>query len=159
MIANPSSIEAFLLQAFTEDQDARAANDYEKYEEISRRHVATLRPYLENHEWVLKGKQEVYAWTLAQHADHDVEFQEYCLHLMRGCSSRQDLIAYLTDRTLVNRGLPQLYGTQLYLNELTGEYHPHEIQLPLGVNTRRIAVGLNALSEYIAGMYEVSLPT
>jgi hypothetical protein len=148
------TIEEFLTQAFTEDQDARMANQYEKYEEISKRHVATLRPWLETHKWTLEGKVEMYAWTLIQHADHDVEFQEYCLHLMRKRSSRQDLIAYLTDRTLVNRNLPQLYGTQLYLDEVTKEYHPYDIRLPLTVDIRRKAVSLNPLSEYIAGMYE-----
>lgn len=148
------TIEDFLAQAFTEDQNARMANDYSKYAELSKRHVATLRPWLESHKWALEGKQEMYAWTLVQHADHNVEFQEYCLALMKERSSRLDLIAYLTDRTLVNRKLPQVYGTQLYLDELTEEYHPYDIELPLTVDSRRMAVGLNPLSEYIAGMYE-----
>lgn len=149
MTANETNIETFLLQAFSEDQNARMANEFDKYEDLNRCHVATLKPWLETHGWALSGKQKMYAWTLVQHADHDVEFQEYCLLLMRERSNRQDLIAYLSDRTLVNRKLPQLY-----LDELTNEYQPYDIELPLTVDIRRMAVGLNPLSEYIAGMYE-----
>ena len=153
------SIEEFLVQAFTEDQDARMAGEYEKYEEVSRHHVDILRPWLGTHGWALTGKHEMYTWTLIQHADHDIEFQEYCLSLMKEGSSRQDLIAYLTDRTLVNRGHPQIYGTQLYLDELTKEYRPHNMVEPLTVDTRRAVVGLDPLSKYIAGMHEFIPPT
>lgn len=139
-------IEEFLLQAFNEDQEIRLANEFNKYEEISKKHIAILKPYL-----------ETYAWTLIQHSDYDIEFQEYCLSLMKKSSNRQDLIAYLTDRILINRNLPQIYGTQLYFDEVSKKYRPHEIELPLTVESRRMEVGLNSLSDYIQGMYEFNL--
>jgi len=70
------------------------------------------------------------AWLVAQHADHDVKFQEYCLNLMKNASDGDVLkkqIAYLTDRILVNTGKKQLYGTQFYLNK-KGVYGPRPIK-------------------------------
>ena len=56
------------------------------------------------------------AWLLVQHADHDPDFQSECLSLMEEALKAKDVIAsnvaYLTDRVRVNKGLPQIYGTQ-----------------------------------------------
>lgn len=69
------------------------------------------------------------AWLLIQHADSDVEFQQYCLELMErevesGGVAKSD-VAFLTDRILVNKGKPQLYGTQFY--ESKGKLIPMSI--------------------------------
>jgi hypothetical protein len=58
-------------------------------------------------------------WLLVQHAPHD--FQEECLPLLedavaRGDASPRDL-AYLTDRVLMFRGEPQVYGTQYQVRD------------------------------------------
>ena len=53
------------------------------------------------------------AWLLAQHADHHVTLQRRCLDAMRQAGAEASLIAYLTDRVLLNEGQPQIYGTQL----------------------------------------------
>jgi len=56
------------------------------------------------------------AWLLVQHADRDVAFQEYCLMLMKVAAFTGDVspgdLRYLTDRVQINKGLPQVYGTQ-----------------------------------------------
>jgi len=61
------------------------------------------------------------AWLIAQHADHDLNFQKNCLKIInkkvkKNLVDKKDL-AYLTDRILVNQGKPQLYGTQFYVNK------------------------------------------
>ena len=95
------------------------------------------------------------AWLLVQHADHNVDFQEQCLGLMKKLgepevSSRD--IAYLEDRVRVNRKLPQLFGTQF--TEVDGQFVPKEIEDPEHVDERRQAMGLGTLAEAIREMEE-----
>lgn len=95
------------------------------------------------------------AWLLVQHADADPEFQKKCLDLMKkappGEVSGKD-IAYLTDRTLINSGQPQVYGTQL--NE---KFEPSPMSDPDHVDKRRAEVGLGPLKEYIEKTREAYL--
>jgi hypothetical protein len=82
------------------------------------------------------------AWLLAQHAPPD--FQEQCLPLIedavaRGDASRRDL-AYLTDRVLMDRGQPQIYGTQYLVKD--GTLTLWTVQEPGGLDERRGALGL-----------------
>jgi len=92
-------------------------------------------------------------WTIVQHCDDDVSFQQKVLIAMdkevkRHNASGRDY-AYLKDRVLVNQKHKQLYGTQLQLNSKTKLYEPLPIQDPLKVDLRRKAVGLEPLNEYI----------
>ena len=101
------------------------------------------------------GSQASYvAWLLVQHADHDREFQQSCLALMKAQPadevSKQN-IAYLEDRVLVGQGQPQIYGTQFYTN-VQGELVPRPIEDSENVDKRRAEVGLNTLAEYTATM-------
>ena len=95
------------------------------------------------------------AWLLVQHADHDVEFQSYCLSLMKELSSeevRLQDIALLTDRIRVNKGEPQVYGTQF--RQIDGKHVPKTIEDIENVNKRRKEMGLDTLEENIQGMYK-----
>jgi len=90
------------------------------------------------------------AWLLAQHADLDPAFQRRCLELMwlaveRGEASPVDL-AHLTDRVLLASGEPQLYGTQVTVQE--GQYLPARLQDPETVDARRAAVGLDPIAAH-----------
>jgi hypothetical protein len=90
------------------------------------------------------------AWLLVQHADGDVDFQERCLELlgqavMDGEASPTHL-AYLQDRVALNRGRPQLYGTQFVQRD--GRLEPHPIEDEARVDERRAAVGLEPLADY-----------
>lgn len=88
------------------------------------------------------------AWLIAQHADHDVEFQAYCLKLMKN-ENPDDLnprnIAYLEDRVRVNQGQPQLYGTQFF--EVGAELKPRPIENIKHLDERRTKVGLGPFEE------------
>jgi len=93
------------------------------------------------------------AWLLVQHADHDIDFQECCLGLMKSLSVEEvDVtdIAYLEDRIRVNRGRPQLYGTQFYEKNKgdPSSYGPRQIEDLDRVDERRKSVGLESLEEY-----------
>ena len=80
-----------------------------------------LREILAEHGWPgfdLVGEDgEDAAWAIAQHADHDPEFQRCALALLavaveHGQGSPGNL-AYLSDRVAVASGEPQRYGTQV----------------------------------------------
>lgn len=100
----------------------------------------------------LKGANN--AWLLVQHADHDIDFQKYCLQLMKdapqGEVNKID-IAYLEDRVRVNEGREQLYGTQF--TQEGGKYIPIKIEDESNVDVRRAEIGMGSLSEQIRLMY------
>jgi hypothetical protein len=90
------------------------------------------------------------AWCLVQHADHD--FQETCLPLLEravqaGEATAADL-AYLTDRVLMHRGEPQLYGTQFRIRDGTAE--PFPIADEENLDRRRADAGLEPFASYHA---------
>lgn len=91
------------------------------------------------------------AWLIVQHLDADVTFQASCLGLVREAVAIGDApvatLAYLTDRLRLNRGLPQVFGTQLVRGR-TGKLVPWFIEDPARVNERRAAVGLGTMEVY-----------
>jgi hypothetical protein len=104
--------------------------------------------------WSLVGKDgSTAAWAIVQHADLDLPFQERGLELLQaavdaGDASKGDL-AYLTDRVLVAKGLPQVYGTQWSPNE-AGEWLPRTpIEDEANVDARRADAGLGTIAEYM----------
>lgn len=92
------------------------------------------------------------AWLVAQHADHDVAFQQEALRLIAaagvaGQASPGD-VAYLTDRVAVNRSRPQTYGTQIRCRD--GQPVPATpLSDPGGVETLRADAGLGTLESYL----------
>ena len=118
--------------------------------------TAWLKRHVETHGWPRQsdiGYEGAHdAWLLVQHADRDPAFQQLVVGLMEtavaaGEASGADF-AYLTDRILVARGDPQLYGTQLRTAS-GGAVEPFPIEDPENVDKRRAVVGLPPLSEYL----------
>lgn len=64
-------------------------------------------------------------------------------------------IAYLTDRVRVNRGQPQIYGTQFTIYD-NGEYGPRTIEDVENVDERRREMGIKASFEDYKKMMEES---
>ncbi len=91
------------------------------------------------------------AWVIAQHSDHDPAFQQQALELMRAAAAEGQAdpveLAYLEDRTAVNHGRPQIYGTQVTC--IDGEVAPRPLIDPERVDERRASVGLGPLQEYL----------
>lgn len=118
-------------------------------------HTARMRAIIAQFGWPgrsLVGEDGAHtAWLLVQHADRDRGFQERCLELLaqavaRSEASAQDM-AYLTDRVRVHARRPQVYGTQLRLenDRLTAGL----IEDEANVDARRAEVGLGPLADYI----------
>ena len=105
-----------LQNRFHKDQQALHSD---KFNEISKENTLFLKDLINKIGWPSEekvGKQgELAAWLISQHSDFDIGFQEECLALMKSLSQNPDRnihIQYLTDRTLINRGKKQVYGTQ-----------------------------------------------
>ena len=143
-----------LLERADRDQAAREslkpAYDLQQWEQIvepvDQANTARLRQIVAGHGWPghqLVGEAAAHAaWLLAQHAPPD--FQEECLPLLedavaRGDGSRRDL-AYLSDRVLMHRGQPQIYGTQYLVKD--GVLTLWEVREPARLDERRAALGL-----------------
>ncbi|WP_330261567.1 DUF6624 domain-containing protein [Streptomyces sp. NBC_00539] len=91
------------------------------------------------------------AWLLVQHADRDPGFQHEALELLTGAVEAADApprhLAYLTDRVLIARGRPQLYGTQ-YTGDDTSSLRPQPVHEPERLDERRAAMGLEPAAAY-----------
>lgn len=99
------------------------------------------------------------AWLIVQHADEDIDFQKYCLSLMKKSDKKgkelQEDLAYLIDRVAKNTGKKQTYGTQFY-RDARGKYKPWPIRAIKNPDTRRKKVGLQCFQEYENYMKERS---
>lgn len=92
-------------------------------------------------------------WLLVQHQDMHPAFQDSVLLRMKtevdaGKAAGTDY-AYLVDRVKVNTGQPQVYGTQMGLNEEKTSYIPQNVIEPEKLNERRKSVGLGSIESYI----------
>lgn len=148
-----------IIQMALLDQKVRKAYELKpaylkKMREIDELNLTKVKKIVKQIGWptisLVGKKASHFAWLLIQHADIDVEFQQYCLELMKkevenGEVTKTD-IAYLTDRILVNKGKPQLYGTQFYDRER--ELIPREILDISNLNKRRKSMGLEPFEIY-----------
>jgi hypothetical protein len=93
------------------------------------------------------------AWLIAQHADRQLDIQRRALQLMREAVSagraRPRELAFLQDRTLVNEGRKQIYGTQIAGVE-QGLPVPWPCAEPERVDELRAEVGIEPFDEYVA---------
>jgi hypothetical protein len=89
-------------------------------------------------------------FLLVQHSDFDPNFQLKVLKSMKQKVDKQNAsgqnFAFLTDRTELNNGCPQIYGTQVFMSRDT-KIKPCVDTLNL--NQRRKSVGLSTIEEYI----------
>ena len=97
------------------------------------------------------------AWLIAQHAVTDTDFMSRCADLLEVAVNDEDAdgwqLAFLRDRLLTMSGEMQIYGTQ-FDQDPDGWPIPFPIQDPIGVDERRLGLGLNSLDERIAEMRE-----
>jgi hypothetical protein len=93
------------------------------------------------------------AWLIAQHADRQLDVQRRALKLMQqavsaGLGSPREL-AFLRDRTLVNEGRKQNYGTQI-AGVKDGAPVPWPCEEPERMDELRVEVGIEPFDEYVA---------
>lgn len=148
-----------ILAMVKEDQEMRRAPGWDS--EIDKQHTKRMKEIIKHHGWPeesLVGEEAAMgAWLLAQHADHDVEFQKQALELLKAAvekgEARKINEAYLVDRVKVNSGEPQVFGTQFY-EDAEGKFGSRPIEGLENLETRRKEVGLEPFSEYEKSMKE-----
>jgi hypothetical protein len=121
---------------------------------VDERNARRMREIVSEIGWPTRSKvgaeAEHMAWLLVQHAE--IEFQRECLPLMTREPADEvcpQHLAYLSDRIRVREGKPQRYGTQL---QRRGDgWAPLATEEPETLDARRRAVGLEPISEYLAG--------
>jgi hypothetical protein len=113
---------------------------------VDRDNTARMRQIVAEYGWpgyTLAGVDGAHAaWLLVQHAP--AGFQEECLPLLEDAVARGDAaprdLAYLTDRVLMHRGEPQIYGTQYLV--VDGQLTLWKVRDPDRLDQRRAALGL-----------------
>ncbi|MFH8680943.1 DUF6624 domain-containing protein [Streptomyces lydicus] len=148
--------------AATDHQSAGRANSDDPAEQLAWRrltaqHGDRLGEIMDEYGWPteeLVGEEAARAaWLIAQHADRQIEIQRRALKLMQqavsaGSASPREL-AFLRDRTLVNEGRKQIYGTQI-ADVKDGAPVPWPCEEPERVDELRAEVGIEPFDEYIA---------
>ena len=137
----------------------------EQLEIVDRQNTERLKRIVERCGWPqqsVHGEKAVNdAWLLAQHADHDLQFQTRVLKLLetavKAGEAPGELLAYLADRVATARGDPQLYGTQF---EMVGEcgLELRRIDSLERVEERRKVLGMPSLREYREQMLRDAMP-
>jgi hypothetical protein len=154
MVTVDEELSAELLERADRDQAARMSlrsghrmADWDTVvEPVDRDNTARLREMVGQHGWpghrLVAEAGAHAAWLLAQHAPPDV--QEEFLPLLQDAVTRGDAspadLAYLTDRVLMERGEPQIHGTQYQFSD--GVLEPWPVRDPAGLDERRAALGL-----------------
>ncbi len=146
-----------LLSMMEADQKMRFAAMKRKIKwdfNIDRNNTIKLKKIVKKYGWpdipMVGKKGSVAAWILAQHADHDLNWQKKCLklikksHLNGGIESKY--LALMTDRVLTGSGKWQLYGTQFHVRN--GKLFEKPIKDKKNLSKRRKEFGLEPFSIY-----------
>jgi hypothetical protein len=150
------ALRAELLRRMKLDQDARLAEDEDRFTAIDAENLPWLRELVAERGWPgssLVGVDGAHAmWLMVQHATADPAFMRQCLDLLTAAVAAGEASvtdqAYLTDRVLLHEGEQQVYGTQLTARG--GKWVPDNLRDPDTVDERRAAVGMAPLAEYLA---------
>lgn len=141
-----------LQKVFESDQDMRT-NGGEISHERDRENLATVvsliekcgMPTLEEVDEI----QMTAIWLVFHHGDNAIR-KKY-LPLLEKAARNGDLeatqIAMMKDRTLMEDGKPQFYGTQVSQDD--GEWILYELDKPETVNKRRAEIGFEPLQDYL----------
>ncbi|WP_306323901.1 MULTISPECIES: DUF6624 domain-containing protein [unclassified Streptomyces] len=124
---------------------------------VTTRHGDRLGEIMDAHGWPtadLVGEEAARAaWLIAQHADRQLDVQRRALGLLAeavaaGSATPREL-AFLRDRTLVNEGREQIYGTQI-AGVRDGAPIPWPCAEPDRMDELRAEVGIEPFDTYVA---------
>ncbi len=94
------------------------------------------------------------AFLVIQHAPKEI--MEKYLPIMREAAAKGEAsnnhLAMMEDRVRMNKGLPQLYGSQLQMNPETKQWELYKIEDEANVDKRRAAMGLGPIKDYLKSM-------
>ncbi|MET8680026.1 DUF6624 domain-containing protein [Streptomyces sp. NPDC004647] len=152
-------LEKELLQLASDSQQIRrrepvTVGELRAREIVDIRNTQALGRIVDEHGWpghrLVGVNGAAAAWLIAHHSDHDLAFQLRALGLLERAVQRGDAtlqqLAYLTDRTRLRTGIPQIFGTQYVLRH--GACVLWDVEQPEGLERRRRDAGLPPMAEY-----------
>ncbi|MFI6856657.1 DUF6624 domain-containing protein [Streptomyces sp. NPDC050416] len=154
--------EELTAMAAADHRASAHANSHDPAEQLAwrrltARHGDRLSEIMDEYGWPtadMVGEEAARAaWLIAQHADRQLDVQRRALRLMEqavsaGSAGAREL-AFLRDRTLVNEGRNQIYGTQI-AGVKDGAPVPWPCEEPERLDERRVEVGIEPFDEYVA---------
>ncbi len=114
-----------------------------------------LHRLLENHGWPDQSTYGISATkqVTAVLLHSPPKIQEKCLPILLEAAKNNEAsksdVAQIHDKVLIYQGNKQRYGTQISFNKQKGMNDVHPISDEANVNTRRAAMGLNSIEEYL----------
>jgi hypothetical protein len=148
-----NNLNRILERIYARDQDNRGNNLMD--EELDLSNLASVEQIVEKcgmPSRAAAGEKGMSAiWLVIQHASAEKRSQYFPQLLeasKKGDLERQD-IALMQDRMLMDAGNPQLYGSQIMMNE-DGSYDLYELKDTATVDARRAVMGMGPLSEYVS---------
>lgn len=129
---------------------------WDKQKKIDTHNIRRLEEIVAQHGWPGKTQYGTMAASAAflilQHSE--LSYQKKYLPLARAAAQKGEMqassLALLEDRIRLREGQKQLYGSQVTRNS-AGEWEPLPLDDEAKVHELRVSVGLNPLSEYLAG--------
>ena len=146
------NLSDLLKSVYVRDQDARADNL--KIDEIDENNLTIVEQVLAKCGMPSKesaGELGYSAiWLVIQHANSEKRKQYFPLLFeasKNGLLEKQD-IALMQDRMLMDDDKPQIYGSQVMMNN-DGTYELYKLQSPSSVDARRKEMGMGPLKDYV----------
>lgn len=144
-----------IQEKFGNDSEELKANLTLMHEQDSI-NLIKVEKILEEHGWLgwddIGRRANAALFLVIQHAD--LETQEKYLPMLREAVKRGDAapsdLALLEDRVALRQGKKQIYGSQMALDQETGEYYVSPLEDPDNVNQRRAEVGLEPIEDYVS---------
>ncbi|OEV30067.1 hypothetical protein AN219_12910 [Streptomyces nanshensis] len=124
---------------------------------LTARHGDRLNAIMKEHGWpttaLVGAEASRAAWLIAQHADRQLDVQRRALALMEEAVAKGEAsgtqLAFLRDRTYVNEGREQPYGTQI-AGVRDGAPVPWPCEDPERLDERRAEAGTEPFRAYTA---------
>ncbi|OGN15193.1 MAG: hypothetical protein A3G02_00335 [Candidatus Yanofskybacteria bacterium RIFCSPLOWO2_12_FULL_44_13b] len=136
------------------DHQMRASNKWD--ESIDKKNIKELKKIVYKVGWPDKKlvgvKAALGAWLIVQHGVFNIEFQKYCLGLLKKAVADKKMpqftVPFLIDRIKMVEGKPQLFGTQFFKKTRSGKLHLWKIYNKKGIDKRRKKCGLEPLKNH-----------
>lgn len=152
----PEKLKNEIHQMAKEDQTVRQNPiDFEKMKQIDSKNQLVMKRIIKKYGLIGKSKYGEHlahdAFLLVQHFSwRSIKSMEYYLSLIEKNINEVDLRDYakLRDRVSIRNKLPQIYGTQLYINKGETIWKFRPIKDLKNIDKIRSEIGLNSLSAY-----------
>jgi hypothetical protein len=147
-------IKKELSVIYERDQKVRKGDSTQFADYVDSTNLVKIKALIEKYGWPGRsfvGNMGNYTvWLVIQHAD--LKTQEKYFPLMKTSvqqkESRAVDMAYLEDRILMRQNKRQIYGTQISINQKTGQQEIWPIEDEKNINVRRSQLGLEPMEEY-----------